>query len=104
MTINRAMTRTLLASASALTVVTGLFAAGMGPAMAETVTTTTTETTRPYVAPAPVPLAQTTTERTVDADANGVVRSKTTVTGTAIDPVDGSTTTTRKTTETTTVR
>lgn len=96
------MTRIWLPAATALTMVTGVAMA------AETTTTTTTETTAPYYTPAPVPapvpipapVTETTTERTVDS--NGVVHSRTIVTGSAVSPY-GETVTTRRTTETTTV-
>jgi hypothetical protein len=93
---NAAMTKTWLAAAAALTLISGT-------AMAETVTTTTTQTTAPYIAPLPAPVAQTTTERVVESDGSGVVRSTTTVTGTEVNPL-GETTTTRRTVETTTSR
>jgi hypothetical protein len=75
-----------------------------GAAVAQTTTeTTTTETTAPIVAPMPPTVSQTTSQRTIDA--NGVVtdHTRTSTSGTSISPY-GDTTTTRRTTETTTVR
>jgi|HubBroStandDraft_6_1064221.scaffolds.fasta_scaffold1620569_1 hypothetical protein len=91
------MTRIWFAAATALTLMTGA-------AVAQTTTeTTTTETTAPIVAPMPPAVSQTTSQRTIDA--NGVVtdHTRTTTSGTAVSPY-GDTTTTRRTTETTTVR
>src|SRR5450755_635654 len=77
---NDAMIRTCLAVVTAVTLLSGT-------AMAETMTTTTTETTAPYIAPVSAFIDPTTTERTVEQDRNGVVRSQTTITGTAVNPL-----------------
>jgi len=90
------MTRIWLAATTALTLMTGVASAQ------STTETTTTETTAPIVVPAPT-VNETVSQRTIDS--NGVVtdRTKTTTSGVAVSPY-GDTTTTRRTTETTTVR
>jgi hypothetical protein len=93
------MTKTWLAATTALALMTGI-------AVAQTVeTTTTTEQTSavPVVPVVPPAVVQSTSQRTIDA--NGVVtdHSKTVTQGTSVSPY-GDTTTTRRTTETTSVR
>jgi hypothetical protein len=94
------MTRIWLAAPLALTLI-----AGAAVAQTSSETTTTTNTYVPVAPPvmvAPAPVQQSTVQqRTVDG--NGNVMDKTITTGTAVDPY-GQTTTTRRTTETTTVR
>jgi hypothetical protein len=95
------MTRTFVSAAAALTLMAGT-------ALAQTTTSTTTyQTTAPVVVPVPMPLpapvSQTTTERTVDENGMTTDHSKTVTSGTTISPF-GDTTTTKRTTETTTVR
>ena len=83
---------------------TAIAALMTGAASAQTTTsTTTTQTTAPVIVPIPAPVTETTTRRTVDE--NGVVtdHSRTITNGTAVSPY-GDTTTTRRTTETTTIR
>jgi hypothetical protein len=93
------MTRTWLAATTALALMTGI-------AVAQTTeTTTTTESTSavPVVPVVPPTVVQSTTQRSVDP--NGVVtdHTKTVTQGTTMSPY-GDTTTTRRTTDTTTVR
>jgi hypothetical protein len=80
-------------------------------------TTTTTETTAPVVVPAPIVVpapmiapvivqpgqSETITQRSVDSNGVQTDRTRTITTGTTVSPY-GDTTTTRRTTETTTVR
>jgi hypothetical protein len=93
------MTRLWLAAPAALTLIAGA-------AMAQTSSETTT-TTNTYVPVAPVvPVAPPVTQRTVQqrtVDSDGNVSERTMTTGTTVSPY-GDTTTTRRTTETTTVR
>jgi len=74
-----------------------------GTAVAQTSTTTTTTQYAPVIVPNPDAVTQSTSQRTIDG--NGVVtdHTRTTTTGSAVSPY-GETTTTRRTTETTTVR
>jgi hypothetical protein len=98
---NEIMTRIWLAAPAALTLIAG---AAMAQTSSETTTTTNTYVPVP-VAPAPV-VPPPITQRTVDqrtVDSNGDVTEKTMSTGTTVGPL-GETTTTRRTTETTTVR
>jgi len=97
------MTRMLLATVAALTLI-----GGTASAQTTTSTTETTQTMVPVVVPPPVVvqapgvLVESTSQRTIDG--SGVMdRTRTTTTGTSISPF-GEATTTRKTTETTTVR
>jgi hypothetical protein len=91
------MTRIWLAAPAALTLIAGA-------AMAQTSSETTT-TTNTYVPVAPIPPPPVTQrsvqQRTVDSD--GSVTNRSMTTGTTVGPY-GETTTTRRTTETTTVR
>jgi hypothetical protein len=84
---------------------TAVFGIMAGAAIAQTSTSTTTSTqsTTPVAPPAYGTSMDSTTQRTVDS--NGVVidKSKTYTTGTGIAP-NGDLTTTRKSTESTTVR
>jgi hypothetical protein len=92
------MTRHILVATAALTLMAGA-------AFAQSTTSTTTiQSTVPTVVPMlPAPSTESTSDRTVDS--NGVVteHSKSTTSGTEVSPY-GETTTTRRTTETTTVR
>lgn len=93
------MNKTWLAMTTALTLMAGV-------AAAQTMTTTTTESTTAVPVPV-VPVAptimETTTQRTVDTDGVVTDHSKTVTSGTTLSPF-GDATTTRRTTETTTVR
>lgn len=92
------MTRTMLAAATALVLMTGIAAAQT------TETTTTTESTAvPVVPVVPPTVIQTTRQHTVDQLGNVTDHSKTITQDSAMSPL-GDTTTTRRTTETTTVR
>ncbi len=90
----------MLKSMIAATAILGL---ASGTCLAQSSSTTTTQSTTSVPAPLGGTVVDSVTQRTVDA--NGVVidRTKTYTSGTAITP-SGDTATTRKTTETTTVR
>ena len=94
------MMRTMLAMTTALTLMTGV-------AVAQTTTTTMTESSTavpvPVVPVAPPTVVESTTHRTIEP--NGVVtdQSRSVTSGSVMSPL-GDTTTTRKSTETTTVR
>lgn len=102
------MTRIWLAATTALTLMTGVAAAQT------TTSTTTTETTAPVIVQAPVIVAppviapapaqsETISQRSVDSNGFVTDRTRTITTGTTVNPY-GDATTTRRTTETTTVR
>jgi hypothetical protein len=86
-------------------VVTAALGVMAGGAIAQTSTSTTTSTqsTTPVSPPAYGTSMDSTTQRTVDSNGVVVDKSKTYTTGTGIAP-NGDMTTTRKTTESTTVR
>jgi hypothetical protein len=74
-----------------------------GGASAQTSTTTSTQSTTSAPAPVVSPTVNTTTQRTVDSYGNVIDKTQTYTNGTAVTPA-GDLATTRKTTETTTVR
>jgi hypothetical protein len=93
------MNKTWLALTTALTLMAGV-------ASAQTMTTTTTESTTAVpvpVMPVAPTISESTTQRTVDSDGVVTDHSKTMTSGTTISPY-GDSTSTRRTTETTTVR
>jgi len=97
------MTRTWLAATTALALTAGV-------AAAQTTTSTTTyQSDAPVITPAPQIIApapsvtETTTQRTINSDGVETNHSKTVTSGTTMSPY-GDTTTTRRTTETTTIR
>jgi ABC-type Fe3+-hydroxamate transport system substrate-binding protein len=92
------MIKTWLAATTALTLMSG-----MAVAQSESSTTTSTQYSAPLVMPAPGSVTESTTRTTTDSNGVQTETDKTVTRGVAVSPF-GDTTTTRKTTETTTVR